>query len=597
VSHDRTTATAAVLALPGDVVSERAFLVLTYTQDTAPHTRVVPLPDGAPVVFGRAPESTVPIQHDSVSRQHARVVRRRADIIVEDLGSRNGTFVNGVAVEGPTRVSSGDELTIGPVSAIVGVTTSMQQRTLVGSSFEFEDRLAAECDRALRYHRSLGLAMLRLDGPSDAIGRALDRVAQHLRRMDFVGQYGPSEFAIILPEADADATDAAARRVAREARVGGLEGGGVNVHVGHAVCPRDGSQPEALVSRARAALRSARAGGGSDGVSSAPEESLPALGDVVCVDPLMRRVFDLTRKVAGTNITVLITGETGVGKEIVAAAVHRQGPRAQSPLVTLNCSALPETLLESELFGHERGAFTGAERRKLGYFEAASGGTIFLDELGEMPPGVQAKLLRVLEQRTVTRLGGTAPVAVDVRVLCATNRDLEQEVARGRFREDLYFRVSAFSIMVPPLRDRPSEIAPLAAHFARQFARELGQQPPTFSDDTLRALESYAWPGNVRELRNAIERAVVLQPDGRILPEHLPERVVATAGAPAEPQAMAALPGTGEIDVRQRVAEVEQGAVAAALAAAGGNQTRAAKRLGISRWALIRLMQKYGIKR
>ncbi len=571
--------------------------MLSYTQDAAPHTRVVPLPDGTPVIFGRAPEVTVPIQHENVSRQHARVLRRGADIVVEDLGSRNGTFVNGVRAEGPTRVSSGDELTIGPVTAIVGVTTGMQQRTLIGSSFEFEDRVASECDRAVRYHRPMGLAMLRLDGSEDAIGWSLDRVAQNLRRMDFLGQYGPEEFAIILPEADAEATAAAALRIAREARVGGLEHGGVSVHIGLAVCPGDGSQPEALVSAARSALRKARVGGGADGVSAPPEEKMLPLGDVVCVDPLMKRVFDLTRKVAGTPMTVLIMGETGVGKEIVASAVHKQSPRADKPYVTLNCSALTETLLESELFGHERGAFTGADRRKAGYFEAAAGGTIFLDELGEMPVNVQAKLLRVLEQRTITRLGGTQEVAVDVRVLCATNRDLEQEVKRSRFRQDLFFRVSAFTIVVPPLRDRKSEIAPLAAQFARQFARELGQQPPTFTDETLAALEGYDWPGNVRELRNAIERAVVLQPGTRIEHEHLPARIVAIAAAPSEPQALPALRGTAELGVRQRVAEVEKGAVVAALEACQGNQTRAAKRLGISRWALIRLMQKYSLKK
>jgi len=598
VRFDRTTATASILVDAGEpTTSERAFLVLYYTEGGAPHTRVLPLPDGVPITFGRAETASVPIEAEQVSRQHARVVRRGADIFIEDLGSRNGTHVNGVRIDRSTRLGTGDELVIGPVSAIVGVTTSMQQRTLVGSSFEFDDRLAAECDRAMRYHRPLGLAMLRLDGAGDAATAALERVARGLRRMDYLAQYGPEEFAIILPEADLEATEAAARRIAREARVGGIELGGITVHIGHAVCPHHGSQPAELVSRARSALRAARVGGGDDGVSGAPQEVALELGDVVCADPLMRRVFDLTRKVANTPITVLITGETGAGKEIVASAVHRQSQRASEPFVTLNCSALPETLLESELFGHERGAFTGADRRKLGYFEAARGGTIFLDELGEMPLGVQAKLLRVLEQRTITRVGGTEEVRVDARVLCATNRDLEQEVARGRFREDLFFRVSAFTIVVPPLRDRRSEIAPIAAYCARQFARELGQQPPTFTGEVIAVLEAYDWPGNVRELRNAIERAVVLQPSGQIRPEHLPEKLIATTLAPPEPQSQPALSGTSEIDVKRRVADVERGAVIAALDASGGNQTRAARRLGISRWALIRLMQKYGLKR
>jgi DNA-binding NtrC family response regulator len=566
-------------------VPERAFLVVYGRQGEEAHASVVPLPDGVPVTFGRLSVNTVTIDHHQVSRQHARAVRRGADVVVEDLGSRNGTRVNGVRIDGPTRVSSGDEITVGVASAIVGVTSAMRHRTLVGSTSELEERLAGEVDRALRYRRSLGLVMLRLDGADDAATAAVERVAHHLRRMDCLAQYGPDEFAILLPEADGAATDAAARRIAREARVGGLEGGGVAVHLGWAVCPDNASQAGALLSRARAALRAARTGSGSDGVSTAPQEAIPVADNVIVSDPLMMRVFALARKVADTPITVLILGETGVGKEIVASAVHQASDRAAKPFVALNCAALAETLLESELFGHERGAFTGADRRKLGYFEAATGGTILLDEVGEMPIGVQAKLLRVIEQRTLTRLGGTEPVTVDIRIICATNRDLEVEVQRGRFREDLFFRVSVFTIVVPPLRDRRSEIAPLAAHFARQFARELGQAPPTFSAEALTALEAYEWPGNVRELRNAIERAVVLQPTGTIRPDHLPERAAA-----ASPRARTA-PG-----VRQRVADLEREAVVEALTACGDNQTQAARQLGISRWALIRLMQKYGLK-
>ncbi len=583
VHDDRTTASAAILDDEGGA-TERAFLVIYDAQGPGAHTRVFPLADGVPVTFGRTETASVPIDHELVSRQHARVWRRAADIVVEDLGSRNGTRVNGVRIAGLTRVSSGDEITVGPMTAIVGVTTAMQQRMLVGSSFEFEERLAAEVDRAMRYHRPLGLAMVRVEGSTTASHRAIERVAKDLRRMDYLAQYASDEYAIILPEADATATAAATRRIAAEARAGGLDGGETVVHIGMAVCPRDGSQPGELVSRARSALRAARAGGGTDGVSGAPDEPSPGAGELVVVDPLMKRVFAMARKVADAPITVLITGETGAGKEIVAQALHRQSQsRRDKPFVALNCSALPETLLESELFGHERGAFTGAERRKLGYFEAAAGGTIFLDELGEMPLGVQAKLLRVLETRAITRVGGTQPVTVDVRVVCATNRDLEIEARRGRFREDLFFRVSAFTIVVPPLRDRRSEVRPLAEHCARQFARELGQVPPAFSHDAMTQLEAYDWPGNVRELRNAIERAVVLQPMGTIGVEHLPEKIAAGAG--------------GGGSVKARVAAVERQAVVAALEAQGGNQTRAAKVLGISRFALIRLMQKYGLKK
>jgi len=586
-ADDRTTATAAIIIDDvDDTPSDRAFMVVYYDQGPTARSQVVPLGDGVAVSVGRLPSNTVPIDHEQVSRNHATIMRTGGDIVVEDLGSRNGTRVNGVATHGPTRVSPGDEITIGPVTAIVGVTTAVRRNTLVGTPHELDDRLAAEVDRAVRYRRSLGLAMIRLDGSDDAAVGALNELGRNLRTMDYLAQYGPEEYAVVLPEADRVATESAARRIAREARRIGAVRGGLKVHVGMAVCPDDGAAPGELVSRARAALRAARNGAGADGVSAAPAERVPIASNVVVVDPLMKRVFDMVSKVADTPITVLILGETGVGKDIVANAMHEQSDRADKPFVTLNCSALPETLLESELFGHERGSFTGADRRKLGYFEAAAGGTIFLDEIGEMPLGVQAKLLRVLEQRTITRVGGTSQIDIDVRVLCATNRNLELECQRGRFREDLFFRISAFTLVVPPLRDRPSEIRPLAHHFARQFALELGQPPPVFSDAALALLDGYPWTGNVRELRNAIERAVVLAPGGKIVPEHLPERIAASAAKTAKPS-----------DVKSRVASVERNAVLDALDACDGNQTRAARRLGISRFALIRLMQKYGLKK
>jgi len=595
VKDDRTTATAAII-LDDEEDSQqgdKAFLVVYSGQGRSARTRVVSLPDGVKVSIGRLESSTVRIDHELVSRRHARVTRRGAEIVVEDMGSRNGTRVNGVAIEGPTRVSTGDELVIGPASAIVGVTSGMRRRTLVASTAELEERLEAELDRATRYHRPLGLTMLRLDGQREATSAAIERVGRSLRRMDYLAEYGPEEYAILLPEANRAAAEAAAERLVREAHFAGSTHGPVAVHIGLAVCPDDGTQSGVLVSRARAALRAARTGG--RGISAAPEEELPLPQNTVVVDPLMKRVLTLARKVAETPITVLVVGETGSGKEIVANAIHQASPRAAGPFQAINCSALSETLLESELFGHERGAFTGADRRKLGHFEVAQSGTIFLDEVGEMPPGLQAKLLRVLEQRTITRVGSTAQVAIDVRIVCATNRDLESEIKRGRFREDLYFRMSAFTLVVPPLRDRPSEILPLAGHFARQFALELGQAPPRFSREARDLLESHDWPGNVRELRNAIERAVVLQPSGIIGADHLPDRVLAGARVAAASERARTEPVAPPADVRQQVASVERAAVIAALQTCRGNQTHAARQLGISRYALIRLMRKYEI--
>jgi DNA-binding NtrC family response regulator/pSer/pThr/pTyr-binding forkhead associated (FHA) protein len=576
----------------GEAEGERAFLVIYPDPESQERSRVVELPDGVPVTFGRSRASTVFLDHEKVSRHHAQVIRKGRSILVEDLGSRNGTRVNGERIEGVARVSVGDAIGVGVALAVVGLTQRLSRRMLIGGASYLEERLGAETDRAQRYRRPLGLIMLRLDGASAACEAAVDRVAGVLRRMDTFAEYGPDEFALLLPEADRPATEAAARRVVREARVAGLAQGGVAVHVGLAVCPEDGAEPGELVARARAALRTARTGGGDDGVASAPTERLVA-ADVVVADPQMERLYDLVRRVATTPMTVLLLGETGVGKEVVAQEIHRQSERAERPFVKLNCASLPETLLEAELFGYERGAFTGADKRKAGYFEAAGGGTLFLDEIGEIPLSLQPKLLRVLEHRQLTRLGGTSEVTVDVRLLCATNRDLEREIGRGRFREDLYFRVSAFTLMVPPLRERPTEIPILAQRFAQRFARELDQGRASLSAEAMSLLRAYAWPGNVRELRNAIERAVVLAGSSTIELEHLPPRV--------REQSPAAHPGTpvvlGEgIDVREQIAEVERAAIVAAMSECGGNQTRAAQKLGLSRRALIYKLEKHGLK-
>jgi len=299
----------------------------------------------------------------------------------------------------------------------------------------------------------------------------------------------------------------------------------------------------------------------------------------------MQRVHGLVERIADTAMTVLILGETGVGKELVCEAIHGRSSRRDRPLIKLNCAALPETLLESELFGHERGAFTGADRKKVGFFEAADGGTLFLDEIGDMPLSLQAKLLRVLEKKVITRVGGTSEIPTDARLIAATHRDLEADVRTGRFRQDLLFRIGGFTIVVPPLRDRGAEILPLAEHFARTAATEQGRPVPTFAEDARHTLAGYTWPGNVRELKNAIERALILcgeQITSTDLPDKLRDAAQRTSPVAA--------------DVRGHLAEVERAAIVAALEAEGQNQTRSARRLGLSRRALIYKMEKYGLK-
>ncbi len=325
-----------------------------------------------------------------------------------------------------------------------------------------------------------------------------------------------------------------------------------------------------------------------------PRRDMPE--GIVIAEPSMARMFGFTRRVAATSTTVLILGETGVGKEVVAQQIHTWSARYDRPFVRVNCAALPETLVESELFGHERGAFTGADRKKVGFAEAAHEGTLFLDEIGELSLPVQAKLLAMLENRAIVRLGSTVETPVNVRVIAATHRNLTDEVKKGTFREDLYYRIGVVVIRVPPLRERPSEVTLLAKLFAKRFGSHTGFGEPTIAADAAAALVAHAWPGNIRELRNAIEHAVLLTEDGVIRREHLPETVLGISsdgGAAAVARTSTARVG----GVRAALAEVERASIEEALRAEGGNRTRAALKLGISLRSLLYKLEKYGVGR
>ncbi len=310
--------------------------------------------------------------------------------------------------------------------------------------------------------------------------------------------------------------------------------------------------------------------------------------------PAIAQVLDVVRKVAASNTTVLIMGETGTGKELIAGAIHYNSPRRAKSFIKVNCAALQENLLESELFGHEKGAFTGADRQRIGRFEQASGGTLFLDEIGDMSPSTQAKVLRVLQEQEFERLGGTKTIKVDVRILAATNKELTEAVRAGQFREDLYYRLNVVSVRMPSLRERKADILPLATYFVRQYAGDLKKRVTGFEPAGIKVLHRYGWPGNIRELKNAIERAVLMA-DGALiraedlaLGEHSAQRPVA-GGAPAG-QPIVRIPPEGV-----RLEDVERQLIVEALRMTSWVQKDAAELLGISRRVINYKIKTYGI--
>lgn len=309
---------------------------------------------------------------------------------------------------------------------------------------------------------------------------------------------------------------------------------------------------------------------------------------IVAFSRAMEEVLRRIRLVAPTRMNVLIQGESGTGKELVARAIHAMSPRRGKPFLPLNCAAIPETLLESELFGHEKGAFTGAVSARQGKMEAAEGGTLFLDEIGDMALSLQAKLLRAIEQKEISRVGGGPVIKVDVRILAATNRDLKAKVADKEFREDLFYRLNVFNIVVPPLRDRREDIPKLAEQILQEVARENKAAPKMISPETLKVMLAYRWPGNVRELRNGLEVASLVAKGDTVEPEDLPPEITGGAIPPSQTGPIP-LPGPRTLE------EIERDAIRAALHQSGGNKTKAAKSLGIGLRTLHRKVKEYGI--
>jgi transcriptional regulator with PAS, ATPase and Fis domain len=545
-----------------------------------------PLPSSGQVVIGRGDSADIPIQDASISRSHARI-RIGSELLIEDLGSANGTRIGERKLRPmePVPLVLGQAVDLGSVMIMAQSSRVMGRPRRLWSHDQFEARLEDECLRGERGNGRFALVRIHLSGATQS-EVILDLLSRASEPRDMVASYGPHEYEVLLAERSIEQAVQAQKRITME-----LANSAVEAHTGLACYPQDGRTPESLIGAASVALR------GQTDVESHPS--------CYVADPAMQRLHRIVDRIAKGNISVLLLGETGVGKEVMAEAIHRASARAEKAFVRINCAAVTETLLESELFGYEKGAFTGATQSKPGLFETAHDGTIFLDEVGELPLTMQSKLLRVLEDRQVMRVGSLKGRPVDVRFVSATNRNLEEEVARGRFRQDLFFRLSGIPIVVPPLRQRVCEIEGLARRFLIQICAQLGREPVlTLAEGSLDLLLRYSWPGNIRELRNVIERAVLLCTGNMIEREHLPvEKMTSTLSTPSVlpfTQGEAAPPLTRESTeqaLREALDAKERQRIIDALSQFGGNQSHAAQFLNISRSTLIARMQKYNLPR
>ena len=564
-------------------------LLLFYGQGA----QIVSLAEGQRTLIGRSSPADVVIPDRSLSRRHAALEVVDGRVWVEDAGSTNGIYLDGKRVQRAV-VEPWMDLLIGPVSASVQRLGPTEARRLGFFDHDhFQLELDAESVRARRFGRELALVLVHGEGLGGGrVGRWFHRIQRGLRPFDRVALYSPDTVEILLPEMGQEQAEAAARTI--------LDFVG-EATAAFAVLPVHASSSQELLDVARRALRRA--------TRRHPLQIAPAAavdrrtrptdedgdGPVVC-DPAMIEVLDTAGRLASSAIPVLLIGETGSGKEVVAQAIHGGGKRRDEPLICVNCGAIPHQLVESTLFGHERGAFTGANQRSRGVFESAQGGTVLLDEVGELPPPAQAALLRVLETKRFSRVGSSKEVEVDVRLLAATHRDLEQMASEGDFRRDLLYRLNAMTLGIPPLRQRPGDIEPLARHFLAQANRDNDRKIRDIGPTARDLLRAYSWPGNVRELRNAIERAVVIASLDVIGPGDLPETIRAQMPAlQAAPPTAAAPEPEGPIDLRDELARVEADMIRRALREADGNRSKAAAALGLPVRTLTYKLHSLGI--
>lgn len=614
--------------------------LLTLNDEAEPEPIFVNLNDGESFVFGRNAVCDLPVKDIAVSRQHCRIVRQNDWFNLEDLGSRNGTFLNNLPIKA-RRLEHGDQIRIGNFYFMFLVDEN-DNAPLAGASFDDGTLITNSMIRLFPNDVANGL-------PNDLnvlikLGKAINEIKEtedlQCKILEIILEFIPARRGAILltddnlsePQAicvsaksysdqsPMQISRTVSEQVLRE-QVALLSNDlsdknleqaksliislvtsllCVPLHIGtqKGLIYLDSSDPDvrftenhleqmtAVSFLVSAALENVESIKNLRRENEILKDNLHIETNMVGESPPLKEVFRLVSRVAPSDSTVLITGESGTGKELVAQAIHRNSTRQAAPFVAINCAALNENLLESELFGHEKGAFTGAFTQKKGKLEIADGGTVFLDEIGELAPMIQVKLLRVLQEREFERVGGTKAIKVNVRVIAATNRSLEDEVKNGKFRSDLFFRLNVVQIKVPPLRERKSDISLLAQHFVHKYSARCHRRVVGLSGEAGKILLEGEWQGNVRELENVIERAVVLGTTDKILPEDLPNEMVERAAPNADFNG----------DFYEQVKQAKQTIVLSAVQNTSGNFTEAARLLGIHPNNLHRIVRELGIK-
>jgi transcriptional regulator with GAF, ATPase, and Fis domain len=601
---------------PKDKRHHPRFSLLLYHREGA---QIVPLTTGVSVTVGRTAPSDVTINDFNLSRQHARfTLTDGGQLTVEDMGSTNGTLVDGHAVE-RADLDPGQEVTLGSVTATFHALTG-DQRPPSSTDFAGHERFRAaletEVVRAKFFGRRVAVLLVQAVEPQAVHVRFwAPRAQTMLRPVDRLGLYSNESIQILLPEATAKQASETATSLIR--LLADSPTHPATVVCGIAVFPDTATHPEELLGQSRAAAQAANQNApvhvadGQEPRTFTRTEGSHVESMIVAESGPMRHLLSTAARVARGNLPVLLHGETGTGKEVLSRYIHEESPRSRKPLVCVNCAAIPQQLVESTLFGHERGAFTGANTQQKGVFEAADGGTVFLDEIGELPAPAQAALLRVLETKRFARVGSTREISVDVRVIAATHRDLEQMVEESLFRQDLLYRLNAVLLPIPPLRDRTEDIPVLAQRFLDEANKANNGNVRGIDPGAVELLRSYTWPGNVRELKNSIERAVVIAQGDTLVVDDLPERIRALSLRPPPLPRISldeidtssaisplelALTGIGG-DFRTRMERLEAELLTHALREAGWNQTEAARQLQMPLRTLVYKIRMHGIRR